>query len=91
MHIRRQSRHHIYSDYLILILILGTGFLSFIKSTGVLDKQLLISFITSVAYVLWGIFHHLHEGDLHWKIVVEYTSFAIFGFVALSMLLAILV
>ncbi|RJR15487.1 hypothetical protein C4579_02160 [Candidatus Microgenomates bacterium] len=63
------------------------GFFSFIKLTGSPDRQALIGLITALAYVGWGVFHHMHEGDLHWKIVIEYGSLAVFGFATLYALL----
>lgn len=33
----------------------------------------------SAAYVLWGVFHHIKEGSLHPKIVMEYILMAILG------------
>lgn len=85
MHIRH--KHHVYSDYLILFLILAVGLISFTKMTGTPAKQVSIAMITAISYSLWGIFHHVHEGDLHIKIVVEYASLAFFGFVAMLALL----
>lgn len=91
MYTRHHHYHHLVSDYTILTLVLLTCFITFTKVAGYIEKQVQVGLITAGAYLLWGIFHHLHEGDLHWKIVIEYTTFAIFGFVTLWVLLTIFV
>jgi hypothetical protein len=81
-------RHH-YHDYqapfhyAILVLLVGTAFLTFIQHVGQPSKQLVVSFLTALTYVGWGIFHHAHVGDLNWRIVVEYSAFATVGFTLL--------
>ena len=80
--------HHLAFDYLVLSLILLTCLFSFTKTSGSSDKQVQIGLITAFSYWGWGIFHHLHEGDLHWKIVIEYSTFALFGFAIIWFLLA---
>lgn len=87
----RRHKSHVVTDYLILGLILGIGYLTFNKLSGNTEKQLTIGVITATAYAVWGIFHHFHEGDLHWKIMIEYLGLASFGFVALWMLLIVFV
>lgn len=42
------------------------------------------------AYVVWGIIHHWHRGDLHLKIVLEYLGLAILGVTVVFSLLQLL-
>ncbi len=37
-------------------------------------NQVIISVFLGVSYVLWGIFHHLHLGNLKFNVVMEYLS-----------------
>lgn len=88
MTIRRY--HHTGVDYLILGLMLLICFLTYLKISGEVDKQLQVGLITAMGYAIWGVFHHLHEGDLHWKIVLEYSVLALFSFSSLWFLLMVL-
>ena len=81
--------HHSVLDYTILALLLATCVFSFVKISGNADKQLQIGLITALSYALWGVFHHLHEGDLHWKIVLEYGALAILAFAMIWFLLTL--
>lgn len=72
-----------FSHYLALFLILSIGFFSFFYFKRMPQVQLISAFLTAVFYVLWGIFHHLSEGDLHIRIVLEYIAIALLGFVIL--------
>ena len=80
---------HIY-EYMILFLLVSTGFLSFLKVGGKPSLQLYTGMVTGVAYILWGIYHHYNNSDLNWKVVIEYTSIGLFGMAALWMLLSYL-
>ena len=46
-----------------------------------------LTFITAVAYVLWGFIHHAMRKDLHQKIVVEYL---LIGAIAIVLLVTML-
>lgn len=78
----RRLHHHTF-EFSILLLLLVTGFFAYNYSYGQPKEQLQIGLVTACAYVLWGVFHHIGEGDLNWKIVVEYTGLA---FLAVAML-----
>lgn len=58
--------------YLVLVLIIGCGGLvfGFYPDKAVKFK---VAALVALAYIFWGIFHHLTEGNLNFKIVVEYT------------------
>ena len=57
---------------LILFFILGGGIATFAYTSGDRMLQMATGIIIAVAYVLWGIIHHVLIGDLHRKIVIEY-------------------
>ncbi len=86
---RRQPHTHIY-EYLILFLLVTTGFLGLFRLTGQPLLQLRIGVITGLAYICWGIFHHLCNRDLNWKVVVEYSAIGGFGIALLWALLFLL-
>lgn len=67
----KKIKNHLF-PYLILTLILLIGFLAFLNSRGYPDTQFKIVLLTAAFYISWGILHHLFEGDLHFKNVVEY-------------------
>lgn len=50
-----------------------------IQSASDPQLQLLVIFMTSVFYVIWGIAHHLINHDLTSKIVVEYVLIGSLG------------
>lgn len=77
---------HIIS-YIVLVLILATGVGAFYFVRPNVTLQLIIAIITSVAYVLWGIIHHMIQKDLHHKIVIEYM---LIGAIAIVLLVTIL-
>jgi len=35
--------------------------------------------LAAIIYVVWGIVHHWHHGDLHLKVVLEYLGLAVLG------------
>ena len=58
--------------------------LLFFFFAGYPNKQYTMLKLISVLYVIWGIlFHHL-EGDLHWKIVIEYMLIAVLALILLK-------
>ncbi|HCM37555.1 MAG: hypothetical protein UV61_C0002G0106 [Candidatus Gottesmanbacteria bacterium GW2011_GWB1_43_11] len=81
MHLSHRHYHYHHHDlqFFILLLLMTIGFVSFAKSMGQSGKQLQIIVITGLAYAFWGIFHHLYDRDLNWKIVVEYVAIAGLG------------
>lgn len=83
----KEHHNHHTIQYLILLLIITTGFFSFSNFSGQPQKQIYIGVLTAVSYAVWGIFHHLYDHDLNWKVVVEYISIALTAVVLLWSLL----
>lgn len=73
--------------YLVLILILGSGFLAFWYFTKDSVSQFLAILTTAFSYLVWGIIHHWLEDNLNLKIVVEYILFAALGVAIFSLVL----
>lgn len=65
------------THYFFLVSIFILGLVSFLFVGAYPTKQFIVVIITAVLYVVWGIAHHHLEGDLHTKIVVEYTLIAL--------------
>lgn len=59
---------------LVVMLMLGVGLFYYVGSNPGL--QMLIGLITAAGYVAWGIIHHIMEGDLHPRLVIEYILIA---------------
>ena len=70
----------------VLLFILATGLWSFWYAGGNVMLQLIIGGVTTIAYVLWGIVHHVMNGDLHKKVVVEYVLVGLIALVLLATL-----
>ena len=70
----------------VLLCILATGLWSFWYAGGNVMLQLIIGGVTTIAYVLWGIVHHVMNGDLHKKVVVEYVLVGLIALVLLATL-----
>lgn len=73
--------------FIVLILILAAGVGMFFSAQGNTGLQIMIGVITSVAYVAWGIIHHVMQGDLHRKVVIEYVFV---GGIAITLLFIVL-
>lgn len=58
--------------FIVLLLILSAGVGMFFSAQGNTGLQLMIGVVTSIAYVAWGIIHHVMQGDLHRKVMIEY-------------------
>jgi len=71
------------SHYLVLLLILAVGLVSFIFFQRFPQAQIMSVFLTAVFYVLWGVVHHYLEGDLHLRIILEYAAVGLLGFLVL--------
>lgn len=71
------------AHFVVLILILAVGAGMFMSESGNKPVQLIIGIVTSIAYTLWGIIHHIAQKDLHRKIVVEYTLISVIAIVLL--------
>ncbi len=83
------TRTHIHKHfwhYLLLGCILVGGMMSYFM-VNTRGTRMGIIGMTAVAYFLWGMLHHFHHKDLHWKIVLEYGGFALLGICLLLTLL----
>ena len=78
--IKGNNRHH-YIHHASLILLLLIGFVLFFQFRGFPYRQIFISSIIASIYVIWGIIHHYLKGDLHIRIVLEYSLIAILSIV----------
>jgi len=70
----------------ILLCILGAGLWSFSYAEGNVGLQLIIGVVTTIAYIVWGIMHHILSGDLHRKVVIEYVLVGLIALVLLATL-----
>lgn len=78
--------HH-KSDYSLLA-ILAVSYLVYIFRYQSTPQYLLFAtIIFAVLYFIWGIFHHLHTGSFHARVVLEYLLVALLGLVIVSTLL----
>jgi hypothetical protein len=66
---------------------MATGFCSFLHASGSQYQQMQVGMVTGLAYIFWGVFHHLYDHDLNWKIVVEYVAIGFLGTSILWLLL----
>ena len=73
--------------FTLLFGILMVGFIGLIIFSYDKNFQFAIAAATSVAYVFWGIIHHLHHKDLHFETVLEYIAVAILGLTILFTLI----
>lgn len=73
-----KGRNHI-GHYIVLLLILGSGFFMALFATPNKQLQMVAVVITTFFYIAWGILHHLINHDLTAKIVIEYVLIGSFG------------
>lgn len=78
----KELRTHFW-HYFFLVIIMGSGGFAFLATP---DKQLKfrIGGLLALAYILWGIFHHILEHNLKLKIVVEYSLIGLLGLILLG-------
>jgi EamA domain-containing membrane protein RarD len=50
-------------------------------------SQIFVSIVTSVAYVFWGLIHHMIKKDLQKKIVIEYMLIGLIAMIVLIVLI----
>ena len=79
-------RSHI-GHYIVLLLILGLGFVMAVLASPNKQLQLVAMVMTTFFYIAWGILHHLINHDLTAKIVIEYVLIGSFGLSALFFIL----
>ena len=73
--------------FIVLLLILSAGAGMFFAAQGNTGLQLMIGVVTSIAYIAWGIIHHVMQGDFHRKVVIEYVFI---GGIAITLLFIVL-
>lgn len=73
--------------YIVLFSILFGGGLVFYYVRLDSTMQLIVGVVTAIAYVLWGVIHHLIRKDFHVRIMVEYI---LMGAIAIIVLLTII-
>lgn len=73
--------------FIVLLFILSAGVGMFFVARGNTALQLVIGVVTSIAYIAWGIIHHVMQGDLHRKVVIEYVFI---GGIAITLLFIVL-
>lgn len=83
--IENLKKHTMYYLSLLTILIIGVYFA--LNTSYDKTLQTIIIILTVLAYVIWGIMHHLANHDLKMKIVVEYV---LVGGLGLSIILFLL-
>ncbi len=71
------------THFFTLFLILGIGVATFFYARGNPTAQFVTGVVTAVAYVCWGILHHVIKEDLQAKIVVEYVLIAAISIIVL--------
>lgn len=74
-------------NFLVLAIILIAGIFTFWGAQNDKGIQLSVGIATSIAYLLWGMIYHSLEGDLHMKVVIEYS---LVSAIAIVLLLTIL-
>jgi hypothetical protein len=79
-------RSHI-GHYIVLLLILGLGFVMAVLASPNKQLQLVAMVMTTFFYIAWGILHHLINHDLTAKIVIEYVLIGSFGLSAVFFIL----
>ena len=72
----------------VLVAMLIGSIAAFWFARGNVGYQLAIGIVTAVAYVLWGIIHHLLKKDLHRNIVIEYV---LIGVIAIILLVTLMI
>ena len=73
--------------FIVLVFIILSGAAMFFMAQGNAFLQLTIGLVTSVAYIAWGIIHHMMQGDLHRKVVIEYVFIGLLAIVLLFIVL----
>ena len=61
-------------DFIALGIVLGLSLSGLYFFRHQTDKQIIITVLLGVSYILWGVFHHLHIGNLKFQVVMEYIS-----------------
>ncbi|KKU44981.1 MAG: hypothetical protein UX64_C0040G0003 [Microgenomates group bacterium GW2011_GWC2_46_7] len=75
------------SDYSLLALLAVIYISSIFRYQSTPQYLLFATIIFAVLYFIWGIFHHLHTGSFHPRVVLEYLLVALLGLALVSTLL----
>jgi hypothetical protein len=67
------------SHYVVLLTLMSLGLLFFSVTSHTPLLQVLIVIALSLAYLLWGIIHHLIEKNLYLEVFLEYLLFSLLG------------
>lgn len=85
--------HHVIRhgfDFFLLTIILAGGLGGLLYFRFEVASQIAVVSIMSTFYVLWGIFHHLHDHNLTSKVILEYVSMsALVTFILIIFLLRV--
>lgn len=63
-------------DFLLLALIIGLGLGGLVYFRFDVASQVAVTVLLAIMYVFWGIFHHVHDGNLNTRIILEYVAIA---------------
>jgi len=74
-------------DFACLAAVFLVGLVAFFFFSHLPEIQKIIVVFTGLGYFLWGIFHHWQEGDLSFKVIVEYLMLTILGILAVFFLI----
>jgi hypothetical protein len=66
-------------DYLVLTLIVSLAIILILYFNGNKFYQQFIIVGLSILYIVWGVIHHLKEGTLQARIVLEYVLYSLLG------------
>jgi hypothetical protein len=61
-------------DFTALGVILGLSLFGLYFFRSQVNKQIIVTALLGVSYIIWGVFHHLHLSNLKWQVVFEYVS-----------------
>jgi hypothetical protein len=67
--------------------ILLAGFAGLVLFSYDKNFQSAVAVATALAYVSWGVVHHIHHKDLHLETLLEYVAVAILGLTILFSLI----
>jgi len=67
--------------YFVLFGLLLAGILAFVLFSYDRAFQMIVAVSIAVAYVIWGLVHHLIHKDLYFSVVLEYLAIAALGLV----------
>lgn len=70
-------------SYAVLTVFLGVGVWFFYVFSGFPLTQFFIALLCTGVYILWGISHHILEGDFHFTIVIEYILMSVLALLLL--------